>query len=89
MYQKNKGLVFITGLTLLIGLVMTWDSRKSAFGSSSYSSDCVTQGDDVNCRRKGGDLFIYTHRGGFYGHSGRLESRGNRSFHGGGVRGGK
>ena len=89
MIAKNKALIAISLLTLSIGLWATWQSRASAFGSSAYPSDCITQGESVNCHRKGGDMLIYTHRRGFYGRSGRLESRGNRSFHGGGARGGK
>jgi len=89
MIRKNKALIIISVLTLAIGVLATWNSRTSAFGHSTYPSDCLQKGDNVNCRRKGGDMFIYTHRRGFYGHSGRLESRGNRSFHGGGARGGK
>ncbi len=71
-------------LWLFCGLVMV------AFLSATYFSRSLSWGQGGTYReqnRKGGDLWV----GGshYHGRSGRMGSQGNRSFRGGGVRGGK
>ena len=90
MLKKQKTLFIVSATTLLIGVFCTWITHTDAFGyNGNYGSGCVKKGNDVNCNTKNGDMYIYTSHGGYYGRSGRLGSRGNRNYHGGGVCGGK
>ncbi|MEE2788499.1 MAG: hypothetical protein VX589_14235 [Myxococcota bacterium] len=90
MIRYHKRLFGLSMGVFIIGCLLTWTSRTDAFGyGSDYQNGCIKRGNDVNCTAKSGDMYIYTSHGGYYGRSGRLGSAGNRTYRGGGVRGGK
>ena len=74
------GLVVVCGLIFGLCVTSTFASAEDAYGYS---------GDYDQRRYKGGDLYIVGY--GMYGYpyGGRMGSRGNRGYMGGGLRGGK